>query len=220
MGSVRPGIPLTLVTRLKEALGLTFAVETGTYFGESAIALADQFEHVWTIELSESLWKRALENHADVSNVTFMNGSSDKVIGDVEVSGPTLYWLDGHWSAGVTAGELNQCPVLEEIRAIDRMPAGGQSALLIDDARHFLAPPGPPMAREQWPSIAQVFDELRARHDRYVTIVEDVVVAVPKQAQRLVEDYGMSVSWQPPPPSPARRAHALAKGIGRRLTRR
>lgn len=66
--------------------------------------------------------------------------------------------------------------------------------MLIDDARLFLAPPPPPHDREQWPSFMQVMDALRARHERYVTVFEDVIVAVPLSARATVEDYGMTVA--------------------------
>jgi hypothetical protein len=71
------------------------------------------------------------------------------------------------------------------------------------------------MDREQWPSIMEVADLLRTRHDRYVTVLEDVVVAVPLSARRVVEDYGMSVSWQPPEPSLSQRLHARAEAVAR-----
>jgi hypothetical protein len=38
----------------------------------------------------------------------------------------------------------------------------------------------------------QVADLARARLERFVTVVEDVVVAVPMSARRVVEDYAMA----------------------------
>jgi hypothetical protein len=213
MGNIRAGIPAALTSRLRDALGLRYAVETGTYMGSSAAALADLFDRVWTIEWSEELWAQAKSAHRD-RPITFVHGSSGVVLREVlaEVDGPALLWLDGHWSGGVTAGADDECPVLAEIAAVDASDHGAQSVILIDDARFFLAPPMLPHKREQWPSLMEVADLARAAHDRYVTVVEDVIVAVPLSAQRLVEDYAIEARDTP------RKARPRAGRVLSRLT--
>jgi hypothetical protein len=84
-----------------------------------------------------------------------------------------VFWLDGHWSAGDTAGEGDECPLLEELATI-----GPQHAILIDDARLFIEPPPPPHDPSQWPTLEQVMAALAQRE---VTIREDVVVALPRR---------------------------------------
>ncbi len=209
MGMTRPGVPLELVASLRDQLGLAGAVETGTYQGDSAAALADHFPQVWTIELDEPLWREARLRHASRANVTFLHGASETLLGGVAESAPgsLLYWLDGHWSGAGTAGEGNECPVLEEVKAIDSGPHGAGSVVLIDDARLFQTPPGPPHDREQWPSLMEVTDALRATHERYVTLIEDVIIAVPLGARPVVDDYGIRRQWSPEQsdPTPFRR---------------
>lgn len=197
MGAVRHGVPIELAVQLRDELGLVGAVETGTYLGESTVRLAEHFKHVSTVELGEQLWREAKERHTAVRNVTFLQGASEHVLAGVAdaADGPLLYWLDGHWSGGVTAGESNECPLLEEIDAVDASPHGAGSVILIDDARLFLAPPPPPHDRAQWPSLMDVTDKLRATHDRFVTVLEDAIIAVPMSARRVVEDYGMASQW-------------------------
>ncbi len=208
MGSVRSGLPVELAIRLRDELGLEAAVETGTFYGNSAAELARLFDRVWTVELSKELWLEAQRRHPDAENVVFMHGGSHEVLPALDIGRPALYWLDGHWSVGETAGEDLQCPVEDEIRAIDSRSSGERSAILIDDARLFLAPPGPPLDRSQWPTLMDVADLLRAKTDRFVTILEDVIIAVPQDARTVVEDYGMSVAWAPPPASLGKRAKA------------
>ena len=220
MGAVRSGVPITLALQLRDALGLKAAVETGTFYGNSAAGLADHFEQVWTVELSERLWKEAKARHSARRNIVFLHGGSEDVLPMLDTGSPALYWLDGHWSVGETAGEANQCPVLDEIRAIDNTPHGARSAILIDDARLFLAPPEAPLERTQWPTLMEVADLLREKTDRYVTLLEDVIVAVPQETRRLVEDYGMSVAWSPPPRTLAQRFNERARGAARRVLRR
>jgi hypothetical protein len=214
MGAVRQGVPVALATQLRDELGLATAIETGTFRGASARQLASLFSRVWTIEWSEQLWAQARERLLDQPGITCLQGSSADVIGDAieSAAGPSLYWLDGHWSGGETAGSVDECPVLAEIGAIDASPHGAGSAVLIDDARLFLSPPPPPHDREQWPSFLDLLDALRAHHKRFVTVVEDVVVAVPLSARRTVEDYGTAVTL-------AQQA-APGSALVRRLSRR
>lgn len=218
MGSVRAGVPLDLARRLRDSLELQAAVETGTYLGDSAVSLAQHFDRVWTIEVAEHLWSAAKESHAR-PNVTFVHGASQDELSGIDPGGPALYWLDGHWSAGVTGGQDCECPVLQEVRELDKMPNAAASAVLIDDARLFLAPPGPPHDRSQWPSLIDVIDVLREQHDRYVTIIEDVVVAVPPAARTIVEDYGTSVAWQPPTPTVRDKVIDLPRRAARKVAR-
>src|SRR5213594_1151332 len=100
MGSV----PRGLAGELKETLGLRRAVETGTYRGGSARLLAEIFDDVVTIELSEDLHDAAARELAGLGNVRALQGDSRLELGPLAVeSVPTLYWLDGHWSGGNTA---------------------------------------------------------------------------------------------------------------------
>jgi FkbM family methyltransferase len=100
-------------------------------------------------------------------------GDSRDILPQLDLSEPTVFWLDGHWSAGDTAGEGDECPLLDELATI-----GPQHAILIDDARLFIEPPPPPHDPEQWPTLEQVIDAL---DDREVAIRDDVVIALPRR---------------------------------------
>ena len=183
-------LPHRLVRELRDRLGLTRAIETGTYKGESARALAWIFNEVITIELEPELHRRAVDRLAEITAVTAVLGSSrDQLAPLVDRSRPTFYWLDGHWSGGVTAGENDECPVLDEVRAVGE--GHPDDCILIDDARLFLEPPPPPHKSEHWPT----FDEIAAaihstRPEHRVEVVHDIVVAVPPAAADLVERFG------------------------------
>jgi len=65
---------------------------------------------------------------------------------------------------------------------------------MIDDARLFIASPPPPHHPDQWPTLLQVFDALRAiRPDAHVTVVADAIIAVPRQVKSQVDAYARSV---------------------------
>jgi hypothetical protein len=185
-------LPHQLSRDLRDRLGLERAVETGTYRGASARILASIFPEVLTIELDPELHRRAARRLAAVPGITAVEGNSrDRLAPLVDAKRPTLYWLDGHWSGGATAGHDEECPVLDELHAL----ANGHQddCVLIDDARLFLAPPPPPHKPEQWPSYDELVDGIYAGHAaHHVEVVHDVVVAVPQRAADLVERFRRS----------------------------
>ena len=158
-------------------------METGTFQGGGARALAAMFPAVVTVELSDRYFELARAELSAVPNVVTEHGASPDVLRRLEAA-PTLYWLDAHWSGLDTAGEDHPCPVLEEIAAIPPHPA---DCLLIDDARLFAASREP----EQWPTLVHVIDALRkARPAAHVTVLHDLILSVPPEAKDLVDDFG------------------------------
>jgi hypothetical protein len=210
------GIPIELAAALRDGLGLERAIETGTYHGGTARLLAGAFPSVTTIELSPELHEDARERLADVPAVLCVQGDSSEVLRDlVDPSIPTLYWLDGHWSGGPTAGAESECPVLAEIQHIGR--GHPDDCLLIDDARLFIASPPPPHDPAQWPSLVELFDVIReSRPDVHVTVVADVVIAVPARAKPLVDRHAHAVLSPAAVGEPREDARGLA-GLARRL---
>jgi hypothetical protein len=174
MGIVHPGLPPGLARTARQAVGARTLVETGTFLGDSAALGARLFERVITIEKSPELHRTARERHPDLMNVEWLLGDSRDVLPQLDLNEPAVFWLDGHWCGGDSAGEDCECPLLEELAAI-----GPQHAILIDDARLFIAPPPPPHDPSVWPPLEQLMGALI---DREVTIREDVVVALPGSA--------------------------------------
>jgi hypothetical protein len=186
MGSITPN----LATALRDELGLRRAIETGTYFGVTARILAGIFDEVITIELSPDLAANAASRLADRPNVRVISGDSRAELRELATGDlATLYFLDGHWSGGPTAGESAECPVLEEI---DALAAGhSRDCVFIDDARLFAAAPPPPHKAEQWPTLMEVLDALRrARPGHHITVLEDQVIATPPELKPLIDAFG------------------------------
>jgi hypothetical protein len=193
MGLVYPGIPVDLVAALRDGCTLRSAVETGTFQGDSAETLSSLFENAWSIELSHDLYEKARRRLSERANLQLVRGDSrDALAAIAEQAGPALYWLDGHWSGGETAGEGYECPVLAEISSIDSSGSAGESCVLIDDARLFLGPPPPPHDPASWPTMIEVVDLLRATFPRHVTILDDVIIAVPLSARPVVDRYWLA----------------------------
>jgi hypothetical protein len=183
-------IDLRLATELRDELGLKRAIETGTYRGLTARALAPVFGSVVTIELSRSLHERAARALGDLPNVEAIQGDSRQVLaGIARAETATLYFLDGHWSGGVTDGASDECPLLGELATIGS--GHPQDCLVIDDARLFTSAPPPPHDPAQWPTIIEVFDAIRSeRPGHAVTLIDDQVLAVPQRAKPVIDAYG------------------------------
>lgn len=166
------------LAREAAASGIRRAVETGTYLGDSAIKLASMFERVETIELSRYYALRAWLRLLRYRNVRLRFGDSSRLLRPS--TEPTLYWLDGHWSAGKTAGAEQQCPLLGELRATS--PGSHGDWYLIDDARLFTGRLDRGLDAAQWPTvddIRQLVMESRPGYDVSVREDLDLIVVRP-----------------------------------------
>ena len=188
MGSVTFSIPIDLATALLRATGIRYAVETGTYLGGTAAMLADLVDDVWSVELVPEILAQARERLAGRANVHLVEGYSPAVLPSLleQVPGPALYWLDGHggtFGADDVPADIKECPVLDELAAIEAHPFAAQSVVLIDDARAFF---GRLLHhRPDWPTFLEVARALG--EDRYVTVLDDVVIGVPAGLRPVVD---------------------------------
>ena len=189
MGNCSMGPPADFIVFLRDSFGLDTFIEGGTYRGTTARWAGTIFGRVVTIELSEELHKAAKTRLSPMKNVDCLQGNTREVLNAIlpTLTGPAVFWLDAHWSGGITAGEENECPILEEIAAINE--SSFEHVILIDDARLFLAPPPAPHKREQWPDVWEVEQALRSgRIARRTLIADDVIIAVPQgSAERVLE---------------------------------
>jgi hypothetical protein len=142
-----------VLTDYARRYGLRVLVETGTCTGATVDILRYRFRRIVSIELSHELAAEAKWFFAPDPRIRIIEGDSGRVLGQVvaELDEPALFWLDGHYSAGVTAMGEDSTPVLKEL---DWLLTPGQPlrhVILIDDARCFGVEPGYP-----------TLDELRA----------------------------------------------------------
>jgi hypothetical protein len=165
------GLPYFLVERSAMLLGgQSMAIETGTYLGDSAEVLASFFPNVITIERDEKLAKNASNRFLGKENIKVLLGSSRELLRNAipELSTPVLFWLDAHYSGGVTAGEDDPCPLLEELSAIASCRDAVNSIVLIDDARALTGSDG-------WPTIDEVCKQFELG-SWCVAAIDDVLI--------------------------------------------
>jgi hypothetical protein len=117
--------------------------------------------------------------------------------------------LDAHYSGGGTAGQDYECPLLEEIEAIGG--SDNDSYIFIDDARLFCSPPPRPHSVEDWPTISDVILKIHQilGDEFYITITEDIIIAVPPSAKDIVQEYAQDVATKEASNSDIQRGIAL-----------
>ena len=151
---------------------LKVLVETGTYLGDMVEAMKGSFEKIYSIELSDGLFRLAQQRFAGVRHVEITHGDSGielvKVVKTIEQ--PALFWLDGHYSGGIAACGDKASPIYEELRHILEARDYGH-VIIIDDARCFGAMPG-------YPTIDDLERYILSHRDNLDIVVRDDIIRV------------------------------------------
>ena len=197
MGAVTFSIDPELVKTLKQLLPLKYFVETGTFEGETVEQVRLLFEEVHSVELAEDYYSQSVERFRDFSEVHLYQGDSEAVLKSLHPrlnSEAVLYWLDAHWCvADKTAGYQSQCPLLQELDAIETLNLN--SVVLIDDARLFLCPPPQPHEVSQWPSFDAIIKKLSSLSSGHeVMVLNDAILYYPSQIREPVQEYAHTVA--------------------------
>jgi hypothetical protein len=157
----------------KKEYSLNTLIETGTFMGDMVEAQRKKFKSVISIELDKNLYLKAKERFAKASNVTIINGDSGKVIEEVikDLNSQALFWLDGHYSSGITAkGELNT-PIMKELKCV--LSSKNDHVILIDDARLFVG-------KEDYPSLEELEKFIKGLRPDYAFEVKDDMIRLVK----------------------------------------
>jgi len=106
--------------------------------GDMINAVQERFDNIMSIELSDQLCRRARHQFRGLLHVKILQGDSGEILPQVltEIDTRCLFWLDGHYSGGVTAKGATDTPIMRELTAIlaHRIK---EHVVLIDDARCF-----------------------------------------------------------------------------------
>lgn len=180
MGIVTMGIPQEITIELARLNGSATFVETGTYTGGTTRWASGHFESVHTIERAETLYRKYGAALSQLGGVTPHLGDSRRILPEIlRALGDrtAVFWLDGHWSGGETAGAQDECPLLDELACLANRSG---DIILIDDARLFLCAPPAPHDPAQWPTLVEIVHALPASgRSHFVQVVDDVIFAVP-----------------------------------------
>ena len=116
---------------------INILVETGTYMGGAVDHLRHDFEGIYTIELDDDLYHRARIRFAKISNVFCFHGDSGVELKKITagIHKEAIFWLDAHYSGGITAKGSKETPIMEELKLI--LSRKKRDIILIDDLRLF-----------------------------------------------------------------------------------
>lgn len=151
-------------------------VETGTFRGDMTHELAKSANHVITIEPEPALYQAAKRRFLGFTNVTTLLGTSEDVFPIVlaQVKSPVRFWLDGHFSAGVTFQGDSDTPIRAELEAIGGyLTSWNDVSIYIDDVRCF-----DPSVEEykDYPRLAELVDWAQS-HGLVWIIEHDIFIA-------------------------------------------
>ena len=115
-------------------------IETGTYLGDTTTKLAEIAQKVISIEPQAELSDFASNRLRRRKNVEIINATSESCITEIlkSISGPTCFWLDGHYSGDVTFQGSEVSPISAELVAISNYLLSNQVIVFIDDFRLFV----------------------------------------------------------------------------------
>lgn len=156
--------------------GLRIFVETGTYYGDMVDAMRAEFDRIFSIELSKDLYRKAIMRFKGANNIELIQGDSSIELENIvaKIDRPTLFWLDAHCSAGVSAKGETNTPIYEELRHILNAPDRGH-VIIVDDARWFGTDP-------DYPSIEKLSEFIKSKRSGLdITVQDDSIRITPKR---------------------------------------
>ncbi len=146
-------------------------VETGTFLGIMVEAQKKRFKKIISIELGIDLFEAAQIKFANDKHITIVQGDSGKVLPKIlkTITTPAIFWLDGHYSGGITAQGDKDCPIFEELDAIFGSDGTSNHILLIDDASLFVG-------TGDYPTIENLTKYVKTKNKNYqVEVNHDVI---------------------------------------------
>lgn len=173
-------IPDVIKQRIVKEYAKIFSVETfietGTYLGDMVDAIRDTFDKIYSIELDTTLYEQAKKKFSKYHNISIFHGDSSKVLPVIlaDINEPCLFWLDGHYSGGITAkGDFNT-PIMQELNCIlDHTIV--EHVILIDDAHLFTN-------QDDYPSLEGVRKMVSDKYPDWKFDIKDDIIRIHKRS--------------------------------------
>ena len=154
--------------------GIRVFIETGTYLGDMVAAVRHDFDRIYSIELSEDLFKQAQKRFTRYKHITVVQGDGPRVMPEIlrRIDVPCLFWLDGHYSAGTKVKGERVTPICKELDHIFGHPVKNH-VILIDDASLFVG-------KNSYPGIESMQKLIGSRLPYHVFEVRDDIIRIYK----------------------------------------
>jgi len=163
-----------IVKQYARKFSIDILVETGTYLGGMINAMKDSFDEIYSIELDPSLYIKAKKMFVNIKNIHIIQGDSSKVLSKLLalIDQPCLFWLDAHYSGGITAKADLNTPIMIELKFIFSHKIKGH-VILIDDARCFTG-------QEDYPTIRALKEFVMKNRPDYLFEVKNDIIRIHK----------------------------------------
>ncbi len=161
------------ISEYQKKYGCKILIETGTYLGDMVEVQKKRFDKIISIELGSDLYAKAKERFKNDKNIVIIQGDSARVLPEVilSINEPAIFWLDGHYSGGITAKGEIECPIMGELDAIFSGKIKDH-ILLIDDAREFKGING-------YPTIEKLSGYVKSKNEKYqIEVKHDIIRCV------------------------------------------
>lgn len=147
-------------------------IETGTYLGSMIDNVKNIFDKIYSIELDKLLYKRARKKFAGSNHISLYLGDSSQLLPTIlkKIDEPTLFWLDAHYSDGITAKGNLTTPIMQEIRSILKHRQK-KHIILIDDAILFIG-------KNNYPTIGKLKNIILKKYPRAMFRIKDNIIQI------------------------------------------
>jgi hypothetical protein len=158
-----------MIKKMGRNTNIDTLVETGTYLGDMVFANLNSFKNIYSIELDKRLYERAKKRFKNYNHVIIYHGDSAIILNKIvkNLKQKTLFWLDAHYSGGVTSKTNKETPIKEELKIIIKNWEKG-NIVLIDDAKLFNGNQGYPTIEK----IKSIFSKITVR----LKVEKDIIV--------------------------------------------
>lgn len=148
-------------------------VETGTFLGDMIEEQRSDFKKLYSVEVNEALWEKAKKRFEAYNHIELLCGDSGDILQKLlpQLEAKTVFWLDGHYSGGITGKGLLNTPIRKELQAIAN--SHYDHIVLIDDARYF-------NGQDDYPTIEALEELMQELFPTYhFEVKDDIVRAYP-----------------------------------------
>lgn len=168
-------IKIQVILKYAQRLKINSLIETGTYLGETVLATKGYFQKIYSIELGRDLYTLARKTFRGDRNIEIIYGDSAKVLPEIikKINKPYVFWLDAHYSGGITSKSLKETPIMQELKSILKNKIRNH-VILIDDARFFTGDNDYPTFKE----VKTFVKEFLPKHK--INIENDIIMIIPK----------------------------------------
>ena len=165
-----------LIKKYRKNFNINILVETGTYLGDTITYSKNIFSEIYSIELDAKLADQAIEKFKKNFHIHIMQGDSSIVLKNIllDIHKPALFWLDGHYSEGITAKGTLNTPILQELNHIKNHNIKNH-VILIDDARYF-------NGKDDYPTLQEINEIAKIDFPKHsIEVIDDIIRLIPNK---------------------------------------